>query len=216
MAVSQHYRRVISYWCMYMAPPVWQQNYCYRLHPEQGKKCFLQNLFLIHHREFWPSGRWPSTVTISLVAFPFEAELHYLASTAEPAHPSSEIPEAKLVFPLLQCSYQCIRPPWDYTHPVNRKDSLRGCHNRLCMPALHNFATAARKPYAPLKPERRLFLHYAQSCRPVTTKHVQIPQSNTLRFLQKQTSLFYSYRLCLHFFAEGWAAVVSLCSPGKH
>lgn len=132
-------------------------DYCYRRHAEQSKKweekwqkfhltesstCLLQNFFLIHHSEFWPSSRWPSTATISLFACPFEVELHYLANTAEPANPSREIPEAKLMFPLLRCSYQRIRPSWDYTHPANRSYSPRGCHNRLFMQALHNFATA--------------------------------------------------------------------------
>lgn len=155
-------------------------DYCYRRHAEQSKKwkekwqkfhltessaCLLQNLFLIHHREFWPSSRCPSTVTISLFSNPFEVELHCLANTAEPANRSREIPEAKLMFPLLRHGYQCIRPSRDYTHPANSSYSLRGCHNRLFMPALHNFATVVCKSYAPLKTERRLFLHYEQSCR---------------------------------------------------
>lgn len=113
-------------------------------------------------------------MTISLFAFPFEVELHYLANTAEPANPSREIPEAKLMFPLLRCSYQRIRPSQNYTHPANRSCSQRGCHNRLFMPALHNFAAAACKSYAPLKRERRLLLHYEQSCKLVMTERVEL------------------------------------------
>lgn len=90
---------------------------------------------------------------------------------AEPAKPSHATPEATLTFPLLPCRYQCSRPARDYTHTANRSCSLRGCHNTLFMPALHNFATVVCKSHALLETERRLLLHYEQPWRLAVLPH---------------------------------------------